>query len=73
MPLKNDLDGSWTPYKAVGGDVCKGTGYNGGVGIYQVMKICDALKRIIMTTATPLTLPSRRSAKVSATCGNRDC
>jgi len=58
---------------AIGCDVCKGTGYKGRVGIYQVMKISDALNRIIMTTATPATLPSRRSARVSATCGNRDC
>ncbi|MGH8731050.1 MAG: hypothetical protein ACREVF_04975 [Burkholderiales bacterium] len=53
--------------------MCKGTGYKGRVGIDQVMKISDALNRIIMTTATPATLPSRRSARVPATCGNRDC
>jgi type IV pilus assembly protein PilB len=49
-----DLDGSWTPYKAVGCDVCKGTGYKGRVGIYQVMKISDELNRIIMTNGNAI-------------------
>jgi type IV pilus assembly protein PilB len=51
---KADLDGSWTPYVAVGCDVCKGTGYKGRVGIYQVMKISDELNRIIMTNGNAI-------------------
>ncbi len=51
---KNDLDGSWTAYKAVGCEVCKGTGYKGRVGIYQVMKISDELNRIIMTNGNAI-------------------
>jgi type IV pilus assembly protein PilB len=51
---KADLDGSWAPYKAVGCDVCKGTGYKGRVGIYQVMKISDELNRIIMTNGNAI-------------------
>ena len=51
---KADLDGSWTPYKAVGCDVCKGTGYKGRLGIYQVMKISDELNRIIMTNGNAI-------------------
>ncbi len=51
---KADLDGSWTPYRAVGCDVCKGTGYKGRVGIYQVMKISDELNRIIMTNGNAI-------------------
>ncbi|HZF21897.1 MAG TPA: type IV-A pilus assembly ATPase PilB [Burkholderiales bacterium] len=49
-----DLDGSWKPYTAVGCDVCKGTGYKGRVGIYQVMKISDELNRIIMTNGNAI-------------------
>jgi type IV pilus assembly protein PilB len=49
-----DLDGSWTPYKGVGCDICKGTGYKGRVGIYQVMKISDELNRIIMTNGNAI-------------------
>jgi len=51
---KNDLDGSWTAYKAVGCEVCKGTGYKGRVGIYQVMKISEELNRIIMTNGNAI-------------------
>ncbi|WP_028454293.1 type IV-A pilus assembly ATPase PilB [Chitinilyticum litopenaei] len=43
-----DLDGSWTPYRPVGCDICKGSGYKGRVGIYQVMPISDEMNRIIM-------------------------
>mgnify|MGYP000604343009 CR=1 FL=1 len=45
---EEDLDGSWTPYQHVGCDICKGTGYKGRVGIYQVMPITDEISRIIM-------------------------
>ena len=51
---ESELDSSWTPYKAVGCDVCKGTGYKGRVGIYQVMKISDELNRIIMTNGNAI-------------------
>jgi len=44
----DDLDGSWQPYGPVGCDLCKGTGYKGRVGIYQVMPVTDELRQIIM-------------------------
>ena len=44
-----DLDGSWKPYRAVGCDKCKGSGYKGRVGIYQVMPITDDMQRLILT------------------------
>ena len=43
-----DLDGSWVPYKAVGCDRCKGSGYKGRVGIYEVMPITEAIQHIIL-------------------------
>jgi type IV pilus assembly protein PilB len=43
-----DLDGTWRPYAAVGCDRCKGSGYKGRTGIYQVMPISDELRRVIM-------------------------
>jgi type IV pilus assembly protein PilB len=46
---EKDLDGSWTPYRAVGCDSCKGTGYKGRVGIYQVMPVSEAISRLILT------------------------
>ncbi len=47
-----ELDGSWQPYGHVGCDLCKGTGYKGRVGIYQVMPITDEISRIIMKNGT---------------------
>jgi len=49
-----DIDGSWAPHKPVGCDVCKGTGYKGRVGIYQVMRISDEMNRIIMTNGNAI-------------------
>ena len=45
---EEDLDGSWTPYQHVGCEICKGTGYKGRVGIYQVMPITEEISRIIL-------------------------
>jgi type IV pilus assembly protein PilB len=52
--VKTDLDGSWTPYEAVGCDHCKGTGFKGRVGIYQVMPISEDMNRIILTDGNAL-------------------
>lgn len=49
-----DLDGSWQPYGPVGCDACKGTGYKGRVGIYQVMPISEEMQRIIMRQGTSI-------------------
>ncbi|MBT9614343.1 MAG: type IV-A pilus assembly ATPase PilB [Burkholderiales bacterium] len=50
--VEDDLDGSWQPYGHIGCEACKGTGYKGRVGIYQVMPITDAISRIIMKNGT---------------------
>jgi type IV pilus assembly protein PilB len=44
-----DLSGDWQAYGPSGCDRCKGTGYKGRVGIYQVMPITEEIQRIIMT------------------------
>jgi type IV pilus assembly protein PilB len=49
-----DLDGSWTPYRHVGCDACKNTGYKGRVGIYQVMPISEEITRIILRNGSAL-------------------
>ena len=51
---QSELDGSWTPYHAVGCDLCKGTGYKGRLGIYQVMPITDEMRRIIMNNGNAI-------------------
>ena len=47
------LDGSWTPYKAVGCNACN-NGYKGRVGIYQVMPISEAIQEIILADGSAL-------------------
>ena len=43
-----DLDGSWTLYGPGGCDRCKGSGYKGRVGIYQVMPVSEDMQRLII-------------------------
>ena len=45
---EEELDGSWQPFGAVGCDHCKGTGYKGRVGVYQVMPISEDMRLLIM-------------------------
>ena len=51
---EDDLDGSWTVYGPNGCDRCKGSGYKGRVGIYQVMPVSEEIQRIIMTNGSSL-------------------
>ncbi|SCK16707.1 type IV-A pilus assembly ATPase PilB [Vogesella sp. LIG4] len=46
---EEELDGSWAPYGPVGCDQCKGTGYKGRTGIYELMPITDGMIRLIMS------------------------
>ena len=52
----SDLDGSWTLYGPGGCERCKGTGYKGRVGIYQVMPISEEMQRMIMSGASSIDL-----------------
>ena len=47
-----DLDGTWQTFGPSGCDHCKGTGYKGRVGIYQVMPITDEMRQLIMRNGT---------------------
>ncbi|MBK9117749.1 MAG: type IV-A pilus assembly ATPase PilB [Betaproteobacteria bacterium] len=51
---EEDLDGSWQPYGPVGCDHCKGTGYKGRVGVYQVLPITDEMRQVIMRNGNAL-------------------
>jgi len=44
----DELEGNWAPYGPGGCDHCKGSGYKGRVGIYQVMPITEEMSRLIM-------------------------
>ncbi|WIM05226.1 MAG: type IV-A pilus assembly ATPase PilB [Candidatus Nitricoxidivorans perseverans] len=51
---EEDLDGSWQLFGPGGCERCKGSGYKGRVGIYQVMPISEEIARIIMANGTSL-------------------
>ena len=51
---EEDIDGSWKPYGPIGCDTCKGSGYKGRVGIYQVMPVSEEMQRIIMNNGTAI-------------------
>jgi type IV pilus assembly protein PilB len=50
----DELDGTWHPYAPVGCERCKGAGYKGRVGIYQVLPISDEMRRLIMRSGNAL-------------------
>jgi len=60
---EEDLDGGWQLYGPKGCDRCKGTGYKGRVGIYQVMPISEEIQRIIMANGTSLDLAAQAYAE----------
>jgi len=54
-----DLDGSWQTFGPVGCDHCKGTGYKGRVGIYEVMPITDEMRLLIMRNGNALDIAAQ--------------
>ncbi len=49
----SDADGAAIPfYKSVGCDQCSHTGYRGRIGIYEVMRVTDKLRRAIASRAS---------------------
>ncbi|WP_037588627.1 type IV-A pilus assembly ATPase PilB [Stenoxybacter acetivorans] len=55
-----DLAKEWTMYRAVGCDRCKGKGYKGRAGIYEVLKITPSVQEIIMNNGNEVDI--RRQA-----------
>ena len=51
---EEDLDGAWQAFGPAGCDSCKGTGYKGRLGIYEVMPISDEMRQLIMRSANAL-------------------
>ncbi|MEP6609140.1 MAG: type IV-A pilus assembly ATPase PilB [Burkholderiaceae bacterium] len=52
--IEQDLDGGWIPYKPVGCERCKGSGYKGRLGIYQVMPITEVMQDMILKNASAM-------------------
>lgn len=49
---EEDLAKDWTMYRAVGCDACKGKGYKGRAGLYEVMPMTEKMKAVIMKGGT---------------------
>lgn len=49
---KEDLEKEWTMYRPVGCDVCKGKGFKGRAGLYEVMPMTEKMKAVIMNNGT---------------------
>ncbi|MBF0803562.1 MULTISPECIES: type IV-A pilus assembly ATPase PilB [Neisseria] len=47
-----DLAKDWVMYRAVGCDSCRGKGYKGRAGVYEVMPITEEMQRVIMNNGT---------------------
>ncbi|MDD3674187.1 GspE/PulE family protein, partial [Thauera propionica] len=59
----DELDGSWQPYGPGGCDRCKGSGYKGRVGIYQVMPISEEIAHIIMTGGNSMDIAAQAESE----------
>ena len=51
---ESDIDGSWVLFGPSECERCKGSGYKGRVGLYQVMPVTEAIQRMIMANGTSL-------------------
>ena len=58
-----DLDGTWQLYGPGSCERCKGSGYKGRVGIYQVMPVTEEIQRIIMANGTSLEIADQAEAE----------
>ncbi|MDO4433837.1 MAG: type IV-A pilus assembly ATPase PilB [Alysiella sp.] len=47
-----DLAKDWIMYRAIGCDACKGKGYKGRAGLYEVMPMTEKMKAVIMRGGT---------------------
>ena len=62
----DQLDG-WQPYAANGCAACHGIGYRGRVGVHQVMPVSDAMRELIVATASTHELARLAQAECVAT------
>ncbi|MDR2626226.1 MAG: type IV-A pilus assembly ATPase PilB [Zoogloeaceae bacterium] len=59
---EKDLAEKWTLYGPKGCMKCKGKGYKGRIGIYQVMPISDKIRHLILNHATVMDIAKQASA-----------
>ncbi|MGI8895228.1 MAG: type IV-A pilus assembly ATPase PilB [Casimicrobiaceae bacterium] len=58
---EEDLDGSWQPFGPVGCDHCKGAGYKGRVGVYEVVPISDDMRLLIMRNGNAIDIAEQQA------------
>jgi len=56
---EEEIDGTWSLYGPVGCDRCRGSGYKGRVGIYQVMPLSEEIQKIIMADGNSLDIAAQ--------------
>jgi len=56
---ESELDGSWQTYGATGCEQCKGTGYKGRIGIFEVLPISEEMTRLLMKNGTALDIAAQ--------------
>jgi type IV pilus assembly protein PilB len=56
---EDELDGGWQPYGPVGCEKCRGSGYKGRTGIYEVMPISDSIQRLVMANASAMEIEAQ--------------
>lgn len=49
---EEDLQGDWQMFRQVGCDRCKGKGFKGRAGVYEIMPVSEAMQKIIMNNGT---------------------
>lgn len=47
-----DLEKDWQMYRPVGCESCRGKGFKGRIGVYEVMPITEEMQRVIMNNGT---------------------
>ncbi len=66
----SEADAATVPfYRAVGCDQCNHTGYRGRVGLYEVMRVTDKMRRVIASKATEDTLREQAVSNGMITLG----
>jgi type IV pilus assembly protein PilB len=61
--MEEELDGTWQAYKPVGCERCKGSGYKGRVGIYQIMPITEAMQKLILDGGNAIEIAEQAKAE----------
>ena len=56
---ESELDSSWQTYGATGCEQCKGTGYKGRIGIFEVLPISEEMTRLLMKNGTALDIAAQ--------------